>query len=216
MLGGESPFVGEVIVIIFLEGEKVVEVVVKVMMEMDEVAVVVSEMRLGWNFSWHIFLAAPSPLSLLLFKLVLVSTGVSSVCWFDDLVFFFVFFAVGDAGVITGAGVAGDTGTAADDGGAFFLFLRRRGGTCFPLFRGPLPLPGHLGPALLVTCFWLDLTRALSLRLLADGGGGCCGCCSCGAFDFLWAKLGYMPNFFARPAPGASSLHHHHLPVPAG
>ena len=36
----------------------------------------------------------------------------------------------------------------------------------FPLFRGPLPLSGHLGPALLVICFRLDLTRALGLRLL--------------------------------------------------
>ena len=79
------------------------------------------------------FLAASSPLSLLLFKLALVSIGVSSV----DLVFFFVFLDVGDArdadvtgvagivgtvgdtGVITGAGVAS---TAADDGGAFFCF----------------------------------------------------------------------------------------------
>ena len=32
------------------------------------------------------------------------------------------------------------------------------GGTCFPLFRGSLPPPGHLGPALLVVCFGLDLT----------------------------------------------------------
>ena len=79
------------------------------------------------------------------------------------------------------------------------MFLRRRGGTCFPLFRGLHPPPGHLGPALRVTCFGLDLTRALSLRLLADGGGGCCSC-SCGAFSFLWATL----------------HHHHHLSVPAG
>ena len=45
----------------------------------------------------------------------------------------------------------------------------------FPLFRGPLSLPVYLGPALLFVCFGLDLTRALGLRLFADGGGdgGC-------------------------------------------
>ena len=86
-------------------------------------------------------------------------------------------------------------------------------------FRGPLPPSGHLCPALLVACFGLDLTRALSLRLLGDGG--CCGCCILGAFSFLGAELGYVPNLLARLAPGASTLHHHHhhhhhhLQVPA-
>ena len=37
----EDPFVGEETVVIFLEGEKVVEVVLKVMVEMEEVAMVV-------------------------------------------------------------------------------------------------------------------------------------------------------------------------------
>ena len=43
----------------------------------------------------------------------------------------------------------------------------------FPLFGGFPPLPGHLGPALLIVCFGQDLTRVLGLRCLADGGGGC-------------------------------------------
>ena len=46
----------------------------------------------------------------------------------------------------------------------------------FSLFRGPLFLPVYLGPALLFVCFGLDLTRALGLRLFADGGGGDGGC----------------------------------------
>ena len=37
----EGPFVGKETVVIFLEGEKVVKVVLKVMVEMEEVAVVV-------------------------------------------------------------------------------------------------------------------------------------------------------------------------------
>ena len=37
----EGPFVGEETVVIFLEGKKVVEVVLKVMIEMEEIAVVV-------------------------------------------------------------------------------------------------------------------------------------------------------------------------------
>ena len=43
----------------------------------------------------------------------------------------------------------------------------------FPFFGGTPPLPGHLGPALLVTCFRLGLTRVLGRRCLTDGGGGC-------------------------------------------
>ena len=46
----------------------------------------------------------------------------------------------------------------------------------FSLFRGPLFLPVYLGPALLLVCFGLDLTRALGLRLFADGGAGAGGC----------------------------------------
>ena len=83
----------------------------------------------------------------------------------------------GDAGVFVGARVAGDSGAAAAAaaaaaGGALVCFSGGDVGH-FPLFRGQLPLPGHLGPALLVVCFGLDQTRALGLRLLADGGGGC-------------------------------------------
>ena len=89
------------------------------------------------------FFAAPSPLSLLLFKFVLVSMGVCSGF------FFFVF--LGDAGDAIVVGVAGDSGTAGflgfgsgddtgffPDGGAWHcLFWRGWGGACFPLFQGP-------------------------------------------------------------------------------
>ena len=63
----------------------------------------------GWGFSGHIFFAAPSPLSLLLFKLVVVS--ISSV-WFAGFLFF-IFLDVVDAVVANGTvavdvvGVAG-------------------------------------------------------------------------------------------------------------
>ena len=119
------------------------------------------------------FLAAPSPLSLLFFKFVLVSMGVCSGF------FFFVF--LGDAGDAIVVGVAGDdVGVAGDADTAGFLGFGSgidagffpddgAGVVCFggaevvpvppPLFRGPLPLSGHLGPALLVACFGLDLTR---------------------------------------------------------
>ena len=40
-----------------------------------------------------------------------------------------------------------------------------------PLFGGTPPLPGHLGPALLVTCFGLGLTRVLGR--CCGGGAGC-------------------------------------------
>ncbi len=73
----EDPFVGEETVVIFLEGEKVVEVVVKVMVEMEEVAVVVVVFERRGLSQDEIFrgtfLVVPSPLSLPLFKLVLVS-----------------------------------------------------------------------------------------------------------------------------------------------
>ena len=65
--------------------------------------------------SGHNFFAAPSPLSLLLFKLVLVS--ISS--WLADFFFFNCFVAVGDtgdaddAGVVKVAGVSGTFGEVA-------------------------------------------------------------------------------------------------------
>ena len=101
----EGPFVGEETAILFLEVEtvvEVVEVVVKLMVEMGEVAVFErrglsqDEIFLGTLF------AAPSPLSFLLFKCVFVS--ISSVF------FFFLFVFLGDTG--NGAGVAGVLGVA--------------------------------------------------------------------------------------------------------
>ena len=105
------------------------------------------------------------------------------------------------------------------------LFVLERVRWClFPSVSGTPPLSVHLGPALLVVCFGLELTRALHLHLLADAGGcccvcyccRCCGCCLFTVFGFLGAKPGDMADFFTPPAPWASSLHHHHhLPVPA-
>ena len=132
------------------------------------------------------FLAAPFPLSLFLFRFVVVSMGVGSDCFWD-------FLADdadndGDAGVLLVLRCL----FFRRGGGACCLFLRRGGRTCFPLFRGPLPPPGHLGEALLVACFGLDLTRALSLRLLA--GGGCCGCCILGFLGTKHSQSAYTPS----------------------
>ena len=91
-----------------------------------------------------------------------------------------------DFGVVLGAGVADTFDVVV--AGVFWRFRRcwwlglvlslRRGCILifFSLFRGPLFLPVYLGPALLFVCFGLDLTRALGLRLFADGGGGAGGC----------------------------------------
>ena len=116
----EGPFVGEETVVIFLEGEKVVEVVLKVMVEMEEVSVfvVVFERKglpragifLGTFFGGP-FPTVPSPLQ--------IGGGVHFfclVCWF----FFFIFLDVGDAAVADGIGAADVIGFAgvADDFGA--------------------------------------------------------------------------------------------------
>ena len=65
------------------------------------------------RFFRALFFAAPSPLSLLLFKFELVSIGVCFAGWFPRFVFFLVLLNVGDAG---DPGVAGDAGTAGDSG----------------------------------------------------------------------------------------------------
>ena len=65
---------------------------------------------MGWDFSGHIFLAAPSPLSLLLFKLAFVSIGVSV-----DFVFFLDFLGVDGAGDAVFIGVVGASGIFGDD-----------------------------------------------------------------------------------------------------
>ena len=97
-----------------------------------------SKLCLRVGFFWAYFLAAPSPLPLLLFKLAFVSIGVSV-----DFVFFLDFLGVdgaGDAvftgvvgvagvvstfddGVFIGSGVAGGSGAAAAAaGGALVCF----------------------------------------------------------------------------------------------
>ena len=83
------------------------------------------------GFFWAYFLAAPSPLSLLLFKLAFVSIGVSV-----DFVFFLDFLGVdgavftgvvgfsgifGDDSIFIGSGVAGGSGTVGG-GGALVCF----------------------------------------------------------------------------------------------
>ena len=101
-----GPFVGEVTVVLFLEGGRLVEVVLMLMVSLEEVAVVVVLFggkglpRAGVS-SGHNFFAAPSPLSFLLFKLVLVS--ISS--WLTAFFFFNFFVAVGDTEVTDDAGV---------------------------------------------------------------------------------------------------------------
>ena len=65
-------------------------------------------------FRAYFFLAAPSPLSLLLFKLELVSIGISSV----DFIFFSDFLGVGDAGDADFTGVDGVFGVAGTFGDA--------------------------------------------------------------------------------------------------
>ena len=69
----------------------------------------------GWFFSEHIFFCGPSPLSLLLFKLVVVS--ISSV-WFAGF-FFFIFLDVGDAVVANGTGAVDVVGVA----GVAYVFV---------------------------------------------------------------------------------------------
>ena len=62
-------------------------------------------------------MAAPSPLSLFLFKFELVSIGVSSADWLACFDFFFGLLDVGvagDAGVAGVVGITGDTGMAGD------------------------------------------------------------------------------------------------------
>ena len=61
-------------------------------------------LRMGF-FRAHFFLAAPSPLSLLLFKFGLVSIGVSSAGWLACFVFF---LGLLDVGIVGDTGVAGD------------------------------------------------------------------------------------------------------------
>ena len=84
----------------------------KVVVEMEEVAVVVVVFeRKGLPRSGIFlgtFFAAPSPLSLLLFKLVVVSI---SYVWFAGF-FFFIFLDVGDAAVADGTGAADVVGVA--------------------------------------------------------------------------------------------------------
>ena len=65
--------------------------------------------------SGHIFLAAPSPLSLLLFRFTLVS--MSSIC----CLFFFLFF-FGDIGCTAAAGVFGVTVDVVGDAAGFCVF----------------------------------------------------------------------------------------------
>ena len=146
----------------------------------------------------------------------------------------------GDVGVTRVAGVVGtigDTGMAGDagvagtadvpcfvvdfwDGGAFVCFWGGLVLLVSPCFGDPFLLRvTSVQPSWSLALGWA-MTRALSLRLFAGGGGGCCGCCGCccifGAFSIQGAKLGYVPNLFTRHALGASSLHHHHhLPVSA-
>ena len=130
------------------------------------------------------FFAAPSPLSLLLFKftLVYISSGwfilLFFLCFLGDAkstvtvgVFGVVVEGLGDAASadVADAGVTGGSGVAAAVGGAFFL--RGWRWAFFPLFGGPLPLTGHLCPALLVI-FRLGLPWA-SASLLMVGGGLC-------------------------------------------
>ena len=62
------------------------------------------------------FLAAPSPLSLFLFKFELVSIGVSSASWLACFDFFFGLLDVGVAGDAGVVGTTGDTGVAGDAG----------------------------------------------------------------------------------------------------
>ena len=61
----EGPFVGEVTVVIYLEGEKSVEVVLTLMVAMEEVAVVVvlfgGRACFGLGFFWAQFFCGPFP-----------------------------------------------------------------------------------------------------------------------------------------------------------
>ena len=73
-----------------------------------------------------------------------------------------------EPGVVNCCSVAAAAGS-----GVLVLFLRRGCNWTFPppLFGGTPPLPGHHGPALLVTCFGLGLTRVLGR--CCGGGAGC-------------------------------------------
>ena len=109
----EGPFVGEETVVIFLEGEKVVEVVLKVMVEMEEVAVVVVVFERKGLPRAGIFLAT-------FFWRPLPHCPFSSSNWwwcpfllFGLLVFFFfIFLDVGDTAVAGGTGAADVIGVA--------------------------------------------------------------------------------------------------------
>ena len=99
-----------------------------------------------------------------------------------------------EAGSDVGRGVSGGVAAAGFVTGAVAVFFTGEmvAGLVSPGFWGHFLPPGHFGPAFMVVCFELDLTRALFLLvwLLADGGGGCCGCCGIRVRVFLLVWVG--------------------------
>ena len=155
---------------IFLEGGKEVEVMLKVMVEMEEVTVVGGKGLPRAGIFPGIFFCGPFPtvpsplqifsfLSFLLMLVMLVSLLLSEslvpLCfWLLELMLVLLMILM--LLVVE----------------PWFVFEGMKL-DFFSLFGGSPPLPGHLGPALLIICFGLDLTRVLGLRCLADGGGSC-------------------------------------------